>query len=203
MAGVFLSGEEKKDRAMAMTFLGAALFVAAGLGLIDVLYPEKGGLVGRWMGALENPFGYTASIIITITILLAAFLLTLNIPIKIIRRREERGEKEPEPEIIIRSPESFPAAPKAEELKAEPEKKKEEENPKAFFTPRKPSVGKIKNYTPPPLALLKSSIEKPTSGDLRANANIIKRTLDSFGIPVEMGEISIGPKVTRYTLKPA
>jgi DNA segregation ATPase FtsK/SpoIIIE, S-DNA-T family len=38
---------------------------------------------------------------------------------------------------------------------------------------------------------------------LRANANIIKRTLDSFGIPVEMGEISIGPKVTRYTLKPA
>ncbi|TSD02932.1 MAG: DNA segregation ATPase FtsK/SpoIIIE, S-DNA-T family, partial [Parcubacteria group bacterium Athens0714_26] len=59
------------------------------------------------------------------------------------------------------------------------------------------------NYTPPPLSLLKSSIEKPTSGDLRANANIIKRTLESFGIPVEMGEISIGPKVTRYTLKPA
>ncbi|MEK7593105.1 MAG: DNA translocase FtsK, partial [Patescibacteria group bacterium] len=33
--------------------------------------------------------------------------------------------------------------------------------------------------------------------------NIIKRTLESFGIPVEMGEINIGPKVTRYTLKPA
>ncbi|MEK9168573.1 MAG: DNA translocase FtsK, partial [Patescibacteria group bacterium] len=55
----------------------------------------------------------------------------------------------------------------------------------------------------PPLDLLKSSIEKPTSGDIRANANIIKRTLESFGIPVEMGEINIGPKVTRYTLKPA
>ncbi len=60
-----------------------------------------------------------------------------------------------------------------------------------------------KNYVPPPLDLLRSSIEKPTTGDLRANANIIKRTLDSFGIPVEMGEINIGPKVTRYTLKPA
>ncbi len=59
------------------------------------------------------------------------------------------------------------------------------------------------NYVPPPLDLLKSSIEKPTTGDLRANANIIKRTLESFGIPVEMGEINIGPKVTRYTLKPA
>jgi S-DNA-T family DNA segregation ATPase FtsK/SpoIIIE len=58
-------------------------------------------------------------------------------------------------------------------------------------------------YAPPPLSLLKSAVEKPTAGDLRANANIIKRTLESFGISVEMGEINIGPKVTRYTLKPA
>ena len=36
-----------------------------------------------------------------------------------------------------------------------------------------------------------------------ANANIIKRTLESFGIAVEMGEINVGPAVTRYTLKPA
>ena len=60
-----------------------------------------------------------------------------------------------------------------------------------------------RNYVPPPLSLLKSSVEKPTSGDLRANANIIKRTLESFGIPVEMSAINVGPKVTRYTLKPA
>ena len=59
------------------------------------------------------------------------------------------------------------------------------------------------NYVSPPLSLLKSSVEKPTAGDLRANANIIKRTLESFGIPVEMAEINIGPKFTRYTLKPA
>ena len=44
---------------------------------------------------------------------------------------------------------------------------------------------------------------KPTTGDLLANANIIKRTLESFGIAVEMGEINVGPAVTRYTLKPA
>lgn len=50
---------------------------------------------------------------------------------------------------------------------------------------------------------MKVSSEKPEVGDLRANANIIKRTLESFGIPVEMGEINIGPKVTRYTLRPA
>ena len=59
------------------------------------------------------------------------------------------------------------------------------------------------NYVPPPLSLLKSEVGKPTTGDLLANANIIKRTLESFGIAVEMGEINVGPAVTRYTLKPA
>ena len=61
----------------------------------------------------------------------------------------------------------------------------------------------FKNYIVPPFDLLKSFSEKPTIGDLRANANIIKRTLEGFGIPVEMGEITVGPAVTRYTLKPA
>ena len=44
---------------------------------------------------------------------------------------------------------------------------------------------------------------KPETGDIKANANIIKRTLQNFGINVEMDEISIGPSVTRYALKPA
>lgn len=40
-------------------------------------------------------------------------------------------------------------------------------------------------------------------GDIKANSNIIKRTLRNFGINVEMDEVSIGPSVTRYALKPA
>ncbi len=214
MAGVFLSeNKQEADRAFGMIFFGASLFVIAGLGLIDVLYPDRGGMVGRWVGALETPFGYVASIIITLTILAAALLLTLNVPLKIRRRIQEK--KKEEAPIVIHSPESFPSHPKQEPEEKEEAAKEEEkpvdgtelkvQNPKAFFAPKK-SAGaskKIANYVAPPISLLKSSIEKPTSGDLRANANIIKRTLDSFGIPVEMGEISIGPKVTRYTLKPA
>ncbi|MDO8430284.1 MAG: DNA translocase FtsK [bacterium] len=221
MSGVFLSGQQQKDRALTMTFFGAALFIVSGLGLIDVIYPEKGGLIGRWMGAVEIPFGYIAAIIITATIILAALLLTLNIPLKFrsLKEEDEKDKEYKEPKIIIQNPESFASAPKTPaaqegeprptEAGREPEEKvgMRAENPKAFFIPRKFSgksgMATGKNYTPPPISLLKSSIEKPTSGDLRANANIIKRTLDSFGIPVEMGEISIGPKVTRYTLKPA
>lgn len=230
MAGVFLSGGEQKDKTFGMTFFGALLFVCSGLGLIDILYSGKGGLIGEWMGAIENPFGYTAGIILTVTFLVISLLLTLNLPLKFRMENEEEEETEEKaPQIVIKNPlagqtEAFPSAPKIsepdpapgstsspqEKLEQEKKKKVDDEeielkvqNPKAFFTPKNKLSGEIKNYVAPPLSLLKSTVEKPTSGDLRANANIIKRTLDSFGIPVEMGEISIGPKVTRYTLKPA
>jgi len=58
-------------------------------------------------------------------------------------------------------------------------------------------------YKRPPLDLLESDTGKPSSGDIKANSNIIKRTLQNFGIEVEMGEVNIGPTVTQYTLKPA
>jgi len=58
-------------------------------------------------------------------------------------------------------------------------------------------------YTPPPLSLLGSDQGVPGVGDVKANANIIKRTLENFGISVEMDEITIGPTITRYALKPA
>ena len=59
------------------------------------------------------------------------------------------------------------------------------------------------NFTPPPLSLLNQDSGKPGVGDVKANSNIIKRTLQNFGINVEMDEITIGPSVTRYALKPA
>ncbi len=61
----------------------------------------------------------------------------------------------------------------------------------------------LKPFTAPPLSLLEKDKGKPETGDIKANANIIKRTLQNFGITVEMDEISIGPSVTRYALKPA
>lgn len=58
-------------------------------------------------------------------------------------------------------------------------------------------------YTPPPLNLLERDKGRPGVGDIKGNANIIKRTLQNFGITVELDEISIGPSVTRYAVKPA
>ncbi len=58
-------------------------------------------------------------------------------------------------------------------------------------------------YEPPPIDILEEDRGVPSSGDIKANVNVIKRTLSNFGIEVEMGEVSVGPSVTQYTLKPA
>lgn len=66
----------------------------------------------------------------------------------------------------------------------------------------KPENKKI-DWKAPPLTLLDKYDKEPTSGDIKANSNIIKRTLANFGVQVEMGEVNVGPTVTQYTLKPA
>lgn len=215
MGGVFLTSERRKI--YGVTFFGAGLFVLSGLGMIDVLSPGNGGFVGKAVGALESLFGYVASIIVILIMLIVSFLVTLNLPIKIKKREkgwvvEEEAADDDEieeievPELEEEVVEDEPAEEvEEEEVTVEPTIK---EKIAAAVTgkPKKEAVAVSqidKDYVFPPLDLLRSSVEKPTSGDLRANANIIKRTLESFGIMVEMGEINVGPKVTRFTLKPA
>jgi len=64
-------------------------------------------------------------------------------------------------------------------------------------------VGGGGEYQPLPLDLLEAEKGVPSAGDTRVNSAIIKKTLENFNIPVEMTEISIGPTVTQYALKPA
>jgi S-DNA-T family DNA segregation ATPase FtsK/SpoIIIE len=54
----------------------------------------------------------------------------------------------------------------------------------------------------PPLSLLQNKRSKPTSGDIKGNAQMIQDTLSEFGIDVDMGEIRVGPTVTQYSCKP-
>lgn len=201
-----------KREILGMTFVGAGFFIASGLGIIDIISPDRGGVVGSLLGTLELLFGRPASLVLNFTLLVVAVIITLNIPLKIKFRlpkidRKEREDKEEDPKVII--PEALSG--EGSDKDGGPEEPGPDETPSKSPTDAS-ALGiaggalisvKNKNYKFPPLKLLKSHSEKPTVGDLRANANIIKRTLESFGIPVEMGEITIGPKVTRYTLKPA
>ncbi len=184
------------------TIVGAVFFVISGLGILDILSEGTGGFIGTVLGSLESFFGKGASLIINLTILAASVLATLNIPLRINFKFKEKLKEEKTPHIIM--PQDIDEHP-SEGIST---KHKEEVKPiqKAdgfgLFSDNGLKAA-LKNYKFPPLKLLKTHSDKPLVGDLRANANIIKRTLDGFGIPVEMGEITIGPKVTRYTLKPA
>ncbi|MCX6781853.1 MAG: DNA translocase FtsK [Candidatus Magasanikbacteria bacterium] len=59
------------------------------------------------------------------------------------------------------------------------------------------------NYNWPTLDLLFTSKSKPTAGDIKSNAEVIRDTFHNFGIDVEMGEIRVGPSVAQYSMKPA
>lgn len=54
-----------------------------------------------------------------------------------------------------------------------------------------------------PFDLLDKRDDKPTSGDIVHNREVIRRTLENFGIPVEMGEVAVGPTVTQFSFKPS
>jgi len=66
-----------------------------------------------------------------------------------------------------------------------------------------PAVRLTTEFKMPPLDFLEQDKGKPTSGDIKANINVIKGTLETFGIEVEMSEVNVGPTVTQYTLRPA
>jgi len=202
VAGVLLTSGEKNI--VSVAFIGAGLMMFALLGLIEILSPTHGGVLGLVLGALKFPFGREAAVLLNILIAVIGFAVMLDFPIKI--SLPKRKETNAPPPIAAEEPPE-----KSEEEVRERDKEETEVSPPIAEAVPPPKPKKTlsrgvfygKNYVPPPQTLLKSANEKPTTGDLRANANIIKRTLESFGIPVEMGEIHIGPKVTRYTLKPA
>jgi intein/homing endonuclease len=193
MAFAFTAPERKK--LLSTTVLGGLVFIFSGLGFIDIVSPGNGGLIGAIIGSLKRPFGQPVALIIALTILIASFLAIINRPLRV-----PKFKKPTEPEISgvetarpVAVGTVSPAAPPKVLYggQAETKEKKEEGEPASI-----PHVF-------PPLSLLNANVEKPTIGDLRANANVIKRTLESFGLLVEMGEINVGPTITRYTLKPA
>jgi S-DNA-T family DNA segregation ATPase FtsK/SpoIIIE len=122
---------------------------------------------------------------------------------------ESSDSPEPKPdEVVAAKTES--AEPDA--ASAEPEVKitgLTSARPKA--KPKKPimvaATPMIGNYQLPSLDFLQlpDLTVKPTESkeELLANARLMQQTLAQFGIPVELGDITKGPTITRYELHPA
>ena len=217
----FLRSEKRKLGWIKIS--GIIIFLISGLGAIGAIWSKKGGLIGDVISSpLVKLFDFYTSIIALIALiaisLLVIFETKLNADsfssfVKLFRKKDsDESEDDDEKEVKIingngdEKKEEIEKTAEEEktEKKAKSKKYKEdekEEDDEFSIKTRRYSYGK--SYAPPPLSLLDRDSGKPEVGDIKANANIIKRTLLKFGIDVEMDEISIGPSVTRYSLKPA
>lgn len=204
--------------------ISGALFLLSSLGMIDVATVDhRGGFLGEVLATpFVSLFDVIASqlflggiLIISILIMFDAKLDPLPFFKKIFdfifRKKEEKelvsalneDEIEEVEKLLPEEEEEKPSTKEKIKSALGVGKKTEEKIEEEEMPIRKVKSGLMSTYVPPPLSLLEEDKGKPNTGDIKANANIIKRTLANFGIEVEMDEITIGPTVTRYALKPA
>lgn len=197
---------------VAITLIGSALFLFSSLGIVNVLFENKSaGYIG--LGAsyiFVKLFDFWAALIILFAVWLAGIFVMLNFHIPVFSKKDERREEEEdEQEIfekktapVISAPivKENPKSPEPQEVRAEA---KDEFGSFLFESRKEKGAKRQVSASLPPLDLLEDDRGTPSSGDIKANANIIKRSLQNFGIEVEMMEVNIGPSVTQYTLKPA
>ena len=195
-----------------LKLIGSIVFFVSGLGIIDIIITGKSGIIGHYISLpLIKLFDVYASCFILSGLILISSLIVLDTRLNIhylmfwrLFKKKIKDGKEEIKEIRIAQGEKNQEIPQEENsvIKKDPGRKKIVDEENDFdITPR--TTPSNKKYVPPPLSLLERDSGKPEVGDIKAHANIIKRTLANFGIIVEMDEISIGPSVTRYALKPA
>lgn len=203
-------------------WFGGTIGILSLLGLLTFMSMELGGAVGAmvrfpFVTLFDTAFGGLILAFITVGSLIVFFDRTPNLFPHFVAFREwlvNLFKRTPKTEVLeeslyIEDEEVLPQPQKTEVVRTEPKVSNtisgDDLSAQAgeFTIPmpkRKPGgIG----YTPPPITLLERDSGKANVGDVKANANSIKRTLAEFGIEVEMDEITIGPTVTRYALKPA
>ncbi len=215
------------------TYIGVLLLAFSLTGLLHLFFPVESALEEAGLGRGGGYLGYgvawpllkvmgrAASFIILLALLLIGLLVTLNISLQLLAERSSRlgafarsltrlfGRFRPHQETSHEEPEPTFAGRAVADADDQPTGKQEKllERPapdvrlSSYALPDVPQVRRTK--TDLPLNLLNESSSKATSGDIKANSERIRKTLENFGIQVEMGEVYVGPTVTQYTLKPA
>jgi DNA segregation ATPase FtsK/SpoIIIE, S-DNA-T family len=195
---------------------GTILLFLTLLGSLELYEDKLGGLVGL---GLEWPMTYLMGTAVTGvlffgTILISLFLI-FNMGLKfpsLSAAKELLKDGTPKDTVEDDGLEDF------DDIKEDPMTDPEEDEDEApaagslsaivsNITKSKPNDIIVKHfsgtYIPPSLSLLNKETGKANIGDVKANANTIKRTLREFGISVEMDAVESGPTITRYALKPA
>jgi DNA segregation ATPase FtsK/SpoIIIE, S-DNA-T family len=220
---IFQSFEKRFGIVQMMSML---VFLVSGLGLINLAFQGNGGILGEWISSpIVASVDTAATALFLIAFIIASLVIAFDIHLGAVAKsvrglfaRDNPDENMEAGDVTVlglqeEDSESVNPTEVTATVAEAPEEK--------AGGPKIPGIDKLwqKNdtvadgfpimtatestYSPPPISILSKNKGKPEVGDIKANMNIIKRTLQNFGIQVEMDEASIGPTVTRYAMKPA
>lgn len=193
------------------SIIGVLIFITAFSSLLHLFFTNNvniseikeavgGGYLGYFINLLfYSIFGFWASMVIFLGMIISSFLLTFNTTTSKLKEifdkyKEERQVKEPN--VVVNQSEEFKP-----ETKTITKKEKEVIRSVPEIEISHNAIAD-KNWEFPSLDFLSISTNSPDSGNIKENVKIIERTLKNFGVVVEMVDVNVGPTVTQYTLKP-
>jgi len=206
-----LEREKKRKPAYKTIVIGIILFIFSILGVFHV-FSSGAGAGGGYLGLiigypLITYLGFWASLIVLFSFLVISILVTFNIALIPEKKPEKKDEKDM-PVLIEDDVKTGFLQKLKGKAKEEMERSREDsilghKDIPVLTSQKKTLKGDTSDFKMPSLNFLEKDKGQPTSGDIKANINIIKHTLENFGIEVEMAEVNVGPTVTQYTLRPA
>ncbi|MDD4989745.1 MAG: DNA translocase FtsK [Candidatus Pacebacteria bacterium] len=209
----FLLLRPRKKRIFLPAIFVLAFFFIGISGILAVhnINQKDGGWVGYiFSWPVFHYFGLAVSYIVFFCLIVIAGLIVFEMLPKAKDKDEKLKKKD---EFALAETAAIKEKPKFEIKPVEVVKASNAVSEKVFKKPQvreKPKTAEAaaaifldEQYKFPPVELLDIGDEKPSSGDVEYNAAAIKRTLQNFGIEVEMADVNVGPTVTQYTLKPA
>ena len=211
---ILIKEEETFKKARNALILSVIIFLLAASAMFSLGELRYGDLTfnpthagpGGWLGYIISwPILKGFDFWVSFFVLVIAMSFSVVIMLDPILKKKEVMEEEEE---VEEKKKEKPLIELVKKIEPRLEKKDEEPIPEMFGLNKKLKGFEEKKkentqYVYPPLDLLSSKKGVAEGGDIEYNSSIIKRTLQTFGIPVEMSEVNIGPTVTQYTLKPA
>ncbi len=221
-----------KPKVVGTAILGSTLVLLSLLGLIGVFGTPESRL-GGWIGYVvslpfERSVGIWGAVVFLLAVLVSGVLVTFRIPLRSYARElivstgeDEEGNKVFGKKIVqekglietvtgaakkVKGAVPVKPKPAEETVSVNQSQNGEEKEKKGTAVAAGAGFNIIpvsKDYLFPPVDLLEKETGAPQAHDIKANAVVIQKTLENFGIPVEMAEVNVGPSVTQFTLKPA
>ncbi len=186
---------------------------------------NNGGYIGELLNyVLGNIFGFWGGFVTITALLVVSIMLIFNTSLRSVmslhthitgpfgRLLHRGGSADEEDEEWLEGDEEWEAGEEDEEDYEEGEEEDEGGEEKEERKPKSNSVEtdletalttRRHRKIDLPFDLLEHRGSKPKSGDIKNNTEIIRKTFEQFGVDVEMGDSSVGPTVTQYTLRPS